>query len=67
MSRFSWSIVLGEHSRRAGVDPTTALFLIGGGSTSTWQGTCIVYDDREGLDEGEVARRDGDAAAYEPQ
>ena len=55
-------IVLGEHSRRRGVDPTTALFLVGGGSTSTWQGTCIVYDDRERPDEDLAVRRGGDDA-----
>jgi hypothetical protein len=55
-------VVLGGHSQRRGVDPSSALFLVGGRSTSTWEGTCIVYDDRESPDEERVARRDRDEA-----
>jgi len=49
-----------DPSRRP--DPTTPLYLVGGGSTSSWEGTCIVYDDREPPDEERVARRDRDDA-----
>lgn len=55
-------VVLGQHGRRSGVDTTTPLYLVGGGSTNSWEGTCIVYDDRERPDEERVARRDRDDA-----
>ena len=55
-------IVLGGRTRHEGTDPTTPLFLVGG-STSSWQGTCIVYDDRERPNGELAARPDSDTAA----